>query len=156
MIEQARFWAAAAMLAGAAAMDLRTRGVSNAYWPAFLAIAAVLWAADDSRNWRSLAGAFFSMTAAFLVWGWGGYGGADAKALMVLAWLAPGAPAVHAGRITPAVDALTTAGILSAAWIIIALALGSLPRRGIPFLVAVFAGFLVSWFMGNPLLHLFL
>ncbi|MGB0653245.1 MAG: prepilin peptidase [Thermoplasmatota archaeon] len=104
-----RVLAALAMLAGAAVLDWRSRRVANLYWLPFLATAGILWAGDLLRHgpaevWPWLAGALAACAVFYGMW-WTGlfFGGGDAKALMVVALLAP-YPA--AGGLYPVADAL--------------------------------------------------
>lgn len=101
------------VLAWAAYRDVRTRRVSKRVWPPLfgLAVALLLW-----EGWRALSagGGGFAWTAfavgtgislllvvpaAYLFWRLGAFGGADAKALMVLAALFPTFPAYHVGSL---------------------------------------------------------
>lgn len=83
-----------AFLAYAAVLDWRTRRVRNAVWLALGAIGLILWPVEafllDTLTWVHVAVAFLVIAAAYVLW----YvhllaGGADAKAIMALAVLAP-------------------------------------------------------------------
>ncbi len=91
-----RAWVAVAMLAGAAVSDLRTRRVPNRYWLPFIAAAALFVADDITTGERArmieLAMAGILCTIFYGLFRLRAYGGADAKALMVLAFLVPAAP----------------------------------------------------------------
>lgn len=115
--EGLRLGLALAMLLGAAVLDLRSRRVGNPYWVPFVLFAAVLLVSDaverDARDFLWRAGAGLA-TCGFLYGAWylGAFGGADAKGLMVLAWLWPARPDLEAGSVTPAVDALVNGTLL--------------------------------------------
>jgi Flp pilus assembly protein protease CpaA len=86
------------MLAGAAVLDVRTRRIPNAYWFPFLAASAALLAVEAGLRGLPALGlplAFAAAVAAlaYLAWRLRLFGGADAKALMVLAALVPDLPA---------------------------------------------------------------
>ncbi len=81
-------------LAYAAILDWRTRRVRNAVWLALAAVGLILWPVDafllGTLGWLHVAVAALVVAAAYLLW----YvhllaGGADAKAIMALAVLAP-------------------------------------------------------------------
>lgn len=83
-----------AFLAYAAALDWRTRRVRNAVWLALAAIGLILWPVEafllGDLEWLHVAIAVLVIAAAYVLW----YvhllaGGADAKAIMALAVLAP-------------------------------------------------------------------
>lgn len=104
-----RLGLALAMMVGASLRDLRTRRVPNVYWVPFIAAAGALWLGDLVVGAWSLAGLLWALgTTAFLyaIWWLGLFGGADAKGLMVLAWLWPVAPDPLVGTMTPTMDAL--------------------------------------------------
>ena len=123
-----RYLLGIAMLAGAIPSDLRTRRVPNAWWLPFAAMAAVLTVGDvidTGRDWLRLAMAYGIAAVLcgvlYLMWRLRLFGGADAKALMVLAFLAPW-PTPHAEvAIAPALDALANGSLL-----VVAIPLGSL------------------------------
>lgn len=113
-----RFLLGFAMLAGAVPSDLRTRRVPNSWWLPFAVMAAVLAAADvadPERDWRMLAIRYGAAAAVaglmYLFWRLRLFGGADAKALMVLAFLAPW-PSPSAASLQPALDALANGSFL--------------------------------------------
>lgn len=127
MSEAVRLGLALAMLAGAALLDLRSRRVPNPYWVPFAAFAGLLWlgdlggvAAADGAGWagggpRLLWEAGVALATCgllYLFWWAGAFGGADAKGLMVLAWLLPGLPDLAAGTVTPTADAFVNATFL--------------------------------------------
>lgn len=92
LLHATRVTLALAMLAGAAALDLRWRRIPNAYWFPFLAAAAALLAVEAGTRGPSvlaLAVAAALMLLAYGAWRLRLFGGADAKAIMVLAALAP-------------------------------------------------------------------
>lgn len=115
-LEAVRLALALAMLAGAAVSDLRTRRVPNRYWYPFALAALVLLLTDAALHgvaglgWPlaialGLAGLFYA------AWRLGLFGGADAKGLMVLAFLMP--HPVRAGLQLPfAFDALANGALL--------------------------------------------
>lgn len=115
----ARWGVAVGMMAGAAWMDVRIRRVPNRYWYPFLATAAVLWVVDAfSTPWRDLGIALgIAAAACILFYGlWYVrllFGGADAKALMVLAVLVPWNLPDGALRILPAIDVLANGLLLT-------------------------------------------
>lgn len=90
----ARWGLVALMLAGGSILDLRSRRVPNRYWFPFVALAA-LFLLRDAVVLGLPALAFPYGSAAllagflYLLWRFGLFGGADAKALMVAAFLAP-------------------------------------------------------------------
>ncbi len=103
--------------AWAAGRDMRTRRVPNALWPPLAVIGAILLVVDavsvwttGGILWRQFAiGAGMSLGVviplAYLFWLLGGFGGADAKALMVLAVLFPVFPTYQIGSLLlPAVE----------------------------------------------------
>jgi archaeal preflagellin peptidase FlaK len=113
-----RFLLGFAMLAGAIPSDLRSRRVPNSWWLPFVAMAAVLTAGDlaaPERDWTMLAvrygaaGVVAGLMYAF--WRLRLFGGADAKALMVLAFLVPW-PSPSATSIQPALDAVANGSLL--------------------------------------------
>lgn len=106
--------------------DIRTRRVPNRIWPPLVGLAVVLLLWDGVAAWTaSLPGTFqlfairlllsvaFVVPLAYLFWRLGGFGGADAKAFMVLAVLFPTFPAYRlgAGLILPLEP--TTLGVFS-------------------------------------------
>lgn len=100
------------MLVGAGISDIRTRRVRNHYWFPFVALAAVfvlhdLLVADvDVRLLGIHYGVALALTGLFYgLWWFGLFGGADAKGLMVLAWLLPW-PLDAAIPVPPVMDAL--------------------------------------------------
>lgn len=108
-----------AMLAGAIPSDLRTRRVPNSWWLPFVAVAAVLTVGDlldTARVPLSLAityGAALVLAGLmYLLWRFRLFGGADAKALMVLAFLCPWPSPDAALPILPALDALANGSLL--------------------------------------------
>lgn len=107
------------MFAGAVWSDLRIRRVRNTYWLPFLAVAAVLWTTDvlEARRAEDLlwpvAGTLGVMALAHGFWWIGGFGGADAKGLMVAALLWPGVPDLLAARTVPALDVLMNGAMLT-------------------------------------------
>ncbi|MFC6837194.1 A24 family peptidase [Halomarina ordinaria] len=97
------------VFAWAAYRDLRTRRVSNATWLPLVAVGALALALDALAllDAPGLARRVFVVRLAvslglvaplgYLFWRLGGFGGADAKALMTLALLFPSAPAYALG-----------------------------------------------------------
>lgn len=81
------------MFAGASWLDLRSRRVANRYWFPFITAAAVFVIGDllsPPQGWLVAYGAAAAATALLYgMWHLGSFGGADAKGLMVVAWLAP-------------------------------------------------------------------
>lgn len=117
----ARVVAASVLLSGAAWMDLRTRRVPNRYWTPWLAAAALFALADvalrplDDAFAVTWLVAFASVVVFYGLW-WMRllFGGADAKAFMVLALVAPW-PVTDAWALRPAVDTLVNATVVSLA-----------------------------------------
>lgn len=104
--------------------DYRTRRVPNRLWYplAFLGIVLLLW-----DGWRVVGGPAYEARALFIrtavsvgiviplaygLWWFGGFGGADAKAFMVLALLFPTYPRYHVGGVTVPLES-TTLGVFS-------------------------------------------
>lgn len=114
-----RYLLAFVMLAGAIPSDLRTRRVPNSWWLPFGVLAAVFAAADladPKRDWLDLAIAYGGGAVVaglmYAFWSFRLFGGADAKALMVLAFLVPW-PSAHAvAAVQPAIDALANGSLL--------------------------------------------
>lgn len=113
-----RFLLGFAMLAGAIPADLRSRRVPNSWWLPFAAMAAVLALGDlfdPARDWTQLAvrygaaGVVAGLMYGF--WRFRLFGGADAKALMVLAFLVPW-PSPNPLSLQPALDALANGSLL--------------------------------------------
>lgn len=96
-LDVARSAVAIGMLAGGAVLDLKHRRVPNRYWYPFAAVAALFVVAElatsapDDRRATLLFDAVAAVLCGFfyLIWRLGLFGGADAKALMVLAVLEP-------------------------------------------------------------------
>jgi Flp pilus assembly protein protease CpaA len=113
-----RFLLGFAMLAGAVPADLRARRVPNSWWLPFVALAAILTAADfadPGRDWTTLAVRYGAAAVVaglmYVFWRFRLFGGADAKALMVLAFLAPW-PSPSVTSIQPALDAVANGSLL--------------------------------------------
>lgn len=113
-----RFLLGFAMLAGAVPADLRSRRVPNSWWLPFVAMAAVLALGDvlaPDRDWPMLALRYGAAAVVaglmYLFWRLRLFGGADAKALMVLAFLAPW-PSPSPTSIQPALDAVANGSLL--------------------------------------------
>jgi Flp pilus assembly protein protease CpaA len=114
----ARWAVLTAMLAGAAWSDWRTRRVPNRYWWPFVALAASGWVMqvvlDGATRalWVAALVATGSCIAFYALW-WtrGLFGGADAKALMVCAWLVP-VPLSTAPGLVPVWDLFMDALVL--------------------------------------------
>lgn len=87
--------------------DIKTRRVPNRVWVPLLALGAALFAWDAWTVWGTFEWTFFVMPAAislfivipaaYLMWLLGGFGGADAKAIMTLAIFYPTYPVYYAG-----------------------------------------------------------
>lgn len=87
-MDPARTIVAAVMLLGAAIYDVRERRVPNRYWFPYVAFAAVFLALDMAEgHWFDLLGAIVVALLAYLFWHFGLWGGADAKGVMILAFL---------------------------------------------------------------------
>jgi preflagellin peptidase FlaK len=113
-----RFLLGFAMLAGAVPSDLRTRRVPNSWWLPFVAMAAILAVTDlvaPGRDWTTLAVRYGAAAVVaglmYVFWRFRLFGGADAKALMVLAFLAPW-PSPSPASIQPALDAVANGSLL--------------------------------------------
>lgn len=113
-----RFLLGGVMLAGGVVYDLRERRVPNPWWVPFAWLAGVLAVgdlADPARDWVVLAlryGVAAVLAGAFyLLWRLRLFGGADAKALIVLAALAPFPPG-NGLAVQPALDALANGSLL--------------------------------------------
>lgn len=101
-----------AMFAGAIWSDLQTRRVPNPYWWPFMAMAALLVAGDAlAGSWRLYVVSLVVTVFAYFLYRLRLFGGADAKAIMVLSWLTPGLP--EGLRTVPAMDTLVNATFLS-------------------------------------------
>ncbi|MEK6986081.1 MAG: prepilin peptidase [Candidatus Thermoplasmatota archaeon] len=90
----ARWGIVALMLAGGSILDLRSRRVPNRYWLPFVALALLFLLRDAvvfGLPGLALPYGAAALLAGFLyaLWRLGLFGGADAKALMVAAFLAP-------------------------------------------------------------------
>jgi preflagellin peptidase FlaK len=114
-----RYLLAFAMLAGAIPSDLRTRRVSNLWWVPFGVLAGILTVSDflaPDRDWLRLALAYGTAVVVcallYAMWYFRLFGGADAKALMVLAFLAPWPSPAALLAIAPALDALANGSLL--------------------------------------------
>ena len=113
------------VLGWAAVHDIRTRRVSNRTWPPLAALAAVLLVWDGLAAWNATAPFAFRLFAirtvlslvfviplAYLFWRLGGFGGADAKAFMVIAVLFPTFPTYQVAGLTLPIQH-TTLGVFS-------------------------------------------
>jgi preflagellin peptidase FlaK len=114
-----RFLLGFAMLAGAVPSDLRVRRVPNLWWIPFVALAAALLVGDlldPARDLRRLAVAYGGAAAVagamYALWRLRLFGGADAKALMALAFLVPWPSPRTAASVQPALDTLANASLL--------------------------------------------
>ena len=116
-----RLAVALAMLLGASVADLRTRRVPNRYWALF-ALAAACFVLADLRSeplarLRWTYGLALALALAFYAfWRIGLFGGADAKGLMLLAFLVPGDPP-HQLLVAP----YTLAALLNGSLLLLAL-----------------------------------
>ncbi len=101
------------MLLGASWSDILTRRVRNQYWFPFIAVAAILWLGrfDEGLPIDLLLGAAIATVLLYGMWYFGTFGGADAKGMMLLAWLWPGMPDLIAGRTIPVLDILVNASL---------------------------------------------
>ncbi len=87
--------------------DIKTRRVPNHVWPPLLAVGLVLFLWDAWNAWGTFDWQFFAIPAAisifvvipaaYFMWFIGGFGGADAKAIMTLAVLFPTYPGYYIG-----------------------------------------------------------
>lgn len=109
-----RYLLGGVMLAGALIPDLRVRRVPNQWWMPFTAAAIVLLVTDVAadRAWIPVAVALLLCAAFYAMWRFGLFGGADAKALMVLAILVPRTPHPLPLPIPPAIDALANGSLI--------------------------------------------
>lgn len=116
------------MLAGALLPDLRTRRVPNLWWLPFLAMAVVMLVghlAWQPTDWIPVAVAVGLCAAFYGLWRLRMFGGADAKALMVLALLAPRTPHNAILPVPPALDALVNGTLLLLALPLVLVALNA-------------------------------
>jgi len=134
------------VFAWAAVRDIKTRRVSSAVWMPLTALAAVLFVWDAVVAYRAggllwsqefLLPATISLGVvvplAYLFWWFGGFGGADAKALLVLGLLFPTFPSYVVGALafplgstellSPFSLTIVTNGVLVGALLPVALAL---------------------------------
>ncbi|TYL39622.1 peptidase A24 [Natronococcus pandeyae] len=101
------------VFAWTAVRDVRTRRVSSTVWIPLALLGAVLLAWDGWAAWNAGAHAWsyeflvpaaislgFVVPLAYCFWWFGGFGGADAKALLVLALLFPTVPQYAVGPVT--------------------------------------------------------
>ncbi|MFC6719751.1 A24 family peptidase C-terminal domain-containing protein [Natrialbaceae archaeon GCM10025810] len=101
------------VLAWTAVRDVKTRRISSGVWIPLGALGALLLAWDGWLAWSASGDAWarefllpvavslgFVVPIAYLFWWVGGFGGADAKALMVVALLFPAFPAFDLGSRT--------------------------------------------------------
>lgn len=101
-----------AMFVGAIWSDLQTRRVAAQYWYPFAVMAAILAIADLSQgDWRPYMVAAVVTGFSYILYRLRMFGGADAKAIMVLAWLMP-VISWENGSV-PAMDALVNATFIS-------------------------------------------
>lgn len=121
-----RFLLGFAMLAGAVPADLRARRVPNSWWLPFVAMAVVLAFGDlldPGRDWTMLALRYGAASVVaglmYLFWRFRLFGGADAKALMVLAFLVPW-PSPSPASLQPALDAVANGSLLMVALPVVA------------------------------------
>ena len=128
LLQTARLAMAILMLAGAAVLDMRSRRVPNAYWFPFVAVAAALLAIDAGLHGAAALG-LMTLAAglavgafAYLAFRLGLFGGADAKALMVLAGLVPTLPPDAALPLPFALDTLMNGTAASLAFPVLLLA----------------------------------
>jgi archaeal preflagellin peptidase FlaK len=100
------------LFAWTAVRDLKTRRVSSTVWVPLAALGAVLLCWDGLAAWSAGGDAWshgflipaaislgFVVPLAYLFWWFGGFGGADAKALLVLALLFPTTPQYALGSV---------------------------------------------------------
>lgn len=106
---------AAIMLIGAAWMDIRRRQVPNRYWFPFMAYAAMYVVLDVVEgHWLDLLVAVALAGASYVFWLLGLWGGADAKGVMVLAFLVR--ENLNGPTTLPALDALMASLMLLVLW----------------------------------------
>lgn len=104
------------MLLGASISDLQTRRVPNRFWLPWIVTASVLWIErfrTGDWDWMLILGAVILNALLYAMWYVGSFGGADAKGLMVLAWLWPGAPDILMAQTVPALDLLVNAALIA-------------------------------------------
>lgn len=101
------------MLLGASWSDILTRRVRNQYWFPFIIVAAILWIDrfQGGLPLDLLLGSAILTALVYGLWYFGTFGGADAKAMMLLAWLWPGTPDLLAARTIPVLDILVNASV---------------------------------------------
>ncbi len=103
------------MLLGASWSDILTRRVRNQYWFPFILVAGILWLDrfEDGIPVQMLLGAAVLTVIVYAMWYFGTFGGADAKGMMLLAWLWPGTPDLLDGRTVPVLDILVNASLVA-------------------------------------------
>lgn len=120
LLHTTRIALALAMLSGAAVLDVRTRRIPNPYWFPFVAASAALLAVEAGLRGLTAMALPFAFAAgvvglAYLAWRLRLFGGADAKAIMVLAALVPDLPAA-APAIPFALDTLMNGSLAALAF----------------------------------------
>jgi preflagellin peptidase FlaK len=149
------------ILGWAAYRDVRTRRVPNRTWLPLVAIAVLALAMDAHSAWQIDNTAFFLRVAislgfviplAYGFWWMGGFGGADAKAFMVIAVLFPTFPTFYLGGValplSPSAIGVFSLSILSNTVLVglvypLAVALGNLLRGNVA--PAMLIGRPVAW-----------
>jgi len=153
LIESVRLFVTLLCFGYAAVMDYKFREVENWVWILFgsVGVALLLLMPFAIPIWSILAACVF----AFPFWYFGGFGGADAKAIITLSLLMP----TGFNDNTPYFPLVSLAFAVVLANLPVAYAVikhQSLKKLKIPLLVYLFAGILVSLFVGQWFIELIL
>ena len=153
MIESVSLFVTLLCFGYAAVMDYKFREVENWVWlvSGGAGVALLLFVPFAIPIWSIVAACVF----AFSVWFWGGFGGADAKAIITLSLLMP----LGFDGNTPYFPLVCVAlgAVLANVPVMYAVVKRkSLRTLQIPFLVYLFAGILLSLFVGQWFIELIL
>lgn len=148
-------------IAWAAWSDLRTRRITNTLWPPLVAVGVVAllldgWVAYSTGGpmWRefatiSLLSVGVLVPLAYVFWHFGGFGGADAKAVMTLAVVFPAYPAFHIAQATFPVSH-PTSGLFALTILTNAVLLGIVYPGGLALRNAISGNVRPMMFLGRP------
>ena len=153
MIESVRLFVTLLCFGYVALLDYKYREVENWVWLVFGTIGSslILYASLTTPIWSILLSCFLALT----LWYFGAFGGADAKAVITLSLLMP----LGFDGSTPyfPLVCLAFAVILANFPVVYTLLKrGSLKKLEIPLLVYLFAGILLSLFVGKWFIELIL